>query len=105
MTCAANFLIAHPNFQRRGRRRNEIELTYRANEFAECRVFKEPVDYQDSSKIPHDDPCRQPWRRPQPQQLICKKYERKKSYRNPLIAQLARPSKARMNPPAHGVAN
>src|SRR6185503_6001795 len=104
-TLRARIVIANSDFEWRDRRGNEVELSDRANEFTERRVFEYRIDHDCPCEVRNDQPGSPPWRRPQVEPLVDKQHRDKQSDREPFVSQPAWPVSHRVNELAHEVSH
>ena len=90
--CGADAGIPHPDFQRGDEGGNEVELTDRANMFAEARAFEEAIHKHGGGEVENDDPCRPPRGFPEVEKLVGPEKEDQQADGEPLRAQESRPA-------------
>ena len=95
---AGNAHILFPNLhlERGERGRHKIELSDRANEFAERKKKKKTIYDKHGEEVSDDQPCGPPRRGPQVEQFVSKKNQREENDREPLVAERARPVEPRL---------
>src|SRR5262245_25834228 len=95
---AADVGIANLHFERRDERLPKVELTDRADVFAEARAPEQPVNDERRGEIADDDPRRPPRAVPKTERLIGPQVDRQQRHGEPFGTQPFRPMTTRGEP-------